>query len=296
MKTSSWNSVLKNRKNLGILCILFASVMWAMEPVAAKIAYENSDFLHTSAVRAVFACVIAFFYVAVRNKKLKLERRYLPPIIYIAIMGTIFADLLYFYAISRIPVVNAVIIGHMQPIFIILLGFIILREKLTSYDYGGIFFMILSGIMVTTKTPENLLSFRIGTTGDAMVLIATISWATTALVARKYLHSIDGGVITFYRFFISSLLFLIYTVSTSAFIISNIYQIMTGFIVGTGTILYYEGLRRLKAAQVSAMELSAPFFAAVLGFLILHENITSFQILGILSLAGGIYYISRKEE
>ena len=59
---------------------------------------------------------------------------------------------------------------------------------------------------------------------------------------------------------------------------------------------YYESLKRIKAAQVGALELSTPFFAAILGFLVLGELVTIMQIIGILLLFVGIYYLSKKEE
>jgi drug/metabolite transporter (DMT)-like permease len=54
-------------------------------------------------------------------------------------------------------------------------------------------------------------------------------------------------------------------------------------------------LKLLKAAQVSGLELSTPFFAAILAFLFLNEIITSMQIIGIALLFGGVYLISKKE-
>jgi len=292
MKISSWSE-----KHTGVVFVLSASLMWALEPVAAKIAYLSSDFLHTSAVRAMFASLVALLYVIIRKrgKEMKVKRHNLPPLLFIAFAGTLFADLLYFYAISSIPVINAVIIGHMQPIFIILLGFLILKEDLTIYDYGGIFFMILSGIMVTTRTFHNLLSLRIGTPGDALVLLSTIAWASTAIGAKKYLRGMDAGVISFYRFFIASLVFLSYLALFSSLSIL-LPQIAVGIIVGAGTILYYEGLSRLKAAQVSALELSSPFFAALLGFFILHEGLTGMQVAGVMLLFLGIYFLAKREE
>ena len=292
MRISSWNE-----KHIGITFILFASLMWALEPVAAKIAYRSSDFIQTSAVRALFAFLVALLYVILRGKgkELKVKREKIPYILFIALIGSSFADLLYFYAISRIPVVNAVIIGHMQPIFIILLGFLILREALTIYDYGGILFMMLSGIMVTTRTFQNLSTFHIGTFGDALVLLSTIAWASTALVARKYLRKVNAGVISFYRFLITFILLFLYLSFFSSF---NIFipQIAVGIIVGMGTIFYYEAIHRIKAAQVSALELSSPFFAALLGFFILHEKITGMQIFGMMLLFMGIYFLAKREE
>ena len=77
--------------------------------------------------------------------------------------------------------------------------------------------------------------------------------------------------------------------------ITSIYQILIGLVIGIGTILYYTGIRLIKAAQVSALELSTPFFAVLLGFLVLREYITTMQFVGILLLLGGIYFLSKKE-
>jgi drug/metabolite transporter (DMT)-like permease len=52
----------------------------------------------------------------------------------------------------------------------------------------------------------------------------------------------------------------------------------------------------IKAAQVGALELATPFFAAILGFIVLKEFVTPMQIAGILFLGGGIYCLARKED
>ena len=74
------------------------------------------------------------------------------------------------------------------------------------------------------------------------------------------------------------------------------YQVLVGLVVCVGTILYYESMKRIKAAQVSALELSTPFFAVVFAFLILGEVVTVMQISGIVLLVIGVFLISRKEE
>jgi len=272
--------------------------MWAIEPILAKISYENSDFLHTSAIRAIVAALTAFLYIVLTRKSpLKVTRKQLSPLIYIAIVGTLVADFMYFFALSQVPVINAVILGHMQPIFIIAFGFFLLKsDTLTKIDYLGISLMIIAGLLVTTRTIENLFAFKFGTLGDLIVLSATIAWATSAIVMKKYLTAMNAGVITFYRFFFPALIFTMYLGLTSSLIITNIYQVFIGVIIGIGTILYYEGLKRLKAAQVSGLELSTPFFAAILAVLFLNEFITSMQIIGIALLFVGVYFISKKEK
>ncbi len=284
------------RKREGIMAIMGASIMWAIEPVLAKLSYHNSDFIHTSAVRAFVVASIAIFYMAVKRASPRVTKNKLGVLIYLGIVGTIFADLLYFFAMTKIPVLNAVLIGHMQPVFIVLIGFLILREeKLTKFDYAGISLMMFSGLMVTTRTFHNLAELKLGSTGDLMVLAATIAWATAAIAVRKYLRDMHSSVITFYRFSIASIFFAFYLSLNSGIIIKNIYQILVGVVVGVGTILYYEGLKRIKAAQVSALELSSPFFASIFAFLILGELLTVMQVTGILLLFLGVYCLSRKE-
>ena len=287
-----------NPKRTGVLAILGASSMWAVEPIFAKLAYTNSDFLQTSAVRAVCVALVAILYVLLRGQtNLKVTGRQFSQLVYLALAGTIFGDLLYFYALTRIPVLNAVLIGHMQPIFIVLMAFFLLKEdKLTKFDYAGIGTMIVAGVLVTTKTVENLSAARLGSAGDAYVLLATIAWATTSIVMRKYLRELDAGVVTSYRYVVASAVFIGYLSLRSPLLLSNIYQILVGVVVGAGTILYYEGLKRIKAAQVGALELSTPFFATLLAFLILGERVTAMQIAGLVLLLVGICFLSRKEE
>lgn len=286
-----------NTKQLGVATILLASVIWAIEPILAKLSYETSDFLHTSAIRAMVAAITAFIYLILTKKApLRVSRQQLSPLLYIAIVGTLIADFMYFVALSQIPVINAVIIGHMQTIFIIAIGFFVLKtDKLTRFDYLGIILMIFSGVLVTTKTLDNLFALRFGTLGDLIVLSATIAWATSAIVMKKYLTAMDAGMITFYRFFVPALVFVAYLGLTSSLFIANIYQVCIGIIIGIGTILYYEGLKRLKAAQVSGLELSAPFFAAILAYVFLNEIVTIMQLIGTLFLICGVYLLSKKE-
>ncbi|MBI1936284.1 DMT family transporter [Candidatus Woesearchaeota archaeon] len=286
-----------NQKTIGVLCVLGASIMWAIEPIFAKLSYYNADFVQTTTIRVVFVVLISFAYAFVTNRRnFKVNRKQFLSLAYIAIAASVFAELLYFYAIGRLPVVNVVLIGHLQPIFVVFIGYLAFKEeKLTWLDYLGITFMMIAGLLVSTRTIENLKAMHFGTFADLLVLISTIIWATTAIVARKYIRDLNSGVIVFYRFSIALIPLAAYLYLASALRISNIYQVFVGIAVGLGTLLYYEGLKRLKAAQVGALELSTPFFAAILGFFVLGEVTTFMQIFGIGLLFAGVYFLSKKE-
>ena len=86
-----------------------------------------------------------------------------------------------------------------------------------------------------------------------------------------------------------------YVIATSKLFIANIYQVIAGIVVGIGIIMYYESIKRIKAAQAGALELSAPFFAAILGYIFFRETITIIQFAGMLLMFVGVYFLSRKE-
>ncbi len=284
-------------KRKGVLVVLLASMMWAIEPIMVKLSYQSTDVLNTYGTRAIFCLMTISGYLLLTRTGVAVRARYVPKLIYVSLAATLFADLMYVYALSKVQIINAVLIGHMQPIFVILIGFFFLKDdRITKFDYLGIAFMLLAGLLVTSRTADNLLAFKIGSVGDFYVLLATIAWATTAIVARRYLKGLSAAVIAFYRFLFATVVFTIYLLSTGGITITNVYQVFLGVIIGTGTILYYEGIKLIKAAQVSALELSTPFFAAGLGFVVLGESLTAIQLLGILSLSGGIYFLSRKEN
>ena len=128
------------------------------------------------------------------------------------------------------------------------------------------------------------------------VLSATVAWATTAIATRKYVKHLNTGVLAFYRFSIAAVVLSIFLIANNRFFIANYYQVAVGIIIGLGTILYYESLTRIKAAQTSALELSTPVFATVLAFFLLSEAPTYMQFVGVGIMLLGLYFISKREK
>jgi len=285
-----------DKKIKGMIFIFIASIIWGSQPILSKFSYRTSDYLHTSAISFIFMTLTAFFYVFITKKELKINRSQVKALIYVTIAGTLFSDVVYFYAFTLTSSLNAVLIAHIQPLFIILFTFLILREeKLSSWDYLGGFLMLLSAVLVTSRTLDNLLSLKLGNFGDLFVLAAAISWASVVVIAKKYLVQLNPGLIVAYRYLIASVIFIIYLLIFSYLRIDSIYQIILGISFGIGMILYYEGLKRIKVVQAGFIELCAPFFAAIFGLVFLGEMFTLMQLFGLFVLVVGVYFISRKE-
>ena len=63
------------------------------------------------------------YALSTNGKNIKITKKDFSVIFYIAVVGTLVADLLFYFALTRISVLNAVLIGHLQPIFIILIDY-----------------------------------------------------------------------------------------------------------------------------------------------------------------------------
>lgn len=283
---------------MGVAAVLGASVMWAIEPVVAKLSFAHTPVVQTSAIRALVVLPVALVYLLLtgRREDWRVGRREAPPLLYLGLAGTLGADLLYFCALQSIPVVNAVLIGHLQPLFIVLMGWVWLRgDRLTGLDYLGMVCMMPSALLVTARSPDRLLSLELGTWGDVLVLLATLAWASAAVVMRRFLRGLHAGTITLYRFAVASPFLVASSLLTSGLPLPSVYPVVVGLVVGLGTILYYEGLKRVKAAQVGALELASPFFAALLGCAVLGETVTGMQMAGMALLVVGVGLLARRE-
>ena len=123
-------------KKIGVLCVLLASVMWAIEPILVRLSYANSDFVQTTSIRVFFIALIAFAYSAARTKgNFKVPKKEFYVLFFIAISCTVLGELVFLYAIAKIPVVNVIMLSHLQPVFIAIIAFFILKkEKLSRHD------------------------------------------------------------------------------------------------------------------------------------------------------------------
>ncbi len=283
-----------NQKSLGILFGVAAGVMWAAEAILGKILFSSFSFIQVTASEVFFATLTAFIYILAKREHIKLNSRNIGNVLVVGLVGTVFAPLMYFYGLTETFAVNATLIAHLQPLFVAILGTYLLKERPHKHD---IFAGILIGfavVLITGRTIDNLTRFKLGNIGDLVVFLATLSWAVVAIPGKQLTKEVSSTVIVGYRFLISSAVFLPFLLCVRQLVISSLYQVLLGILVGLGYIFYYEGLKRIKASQVALTELSSPFFSAILAWNFLGETTTLIQIIGALLLVFGLYIMTRE--
>jgi len=78
------------------------------------------------------------------------------------------------------------------------------------------------------------------------VLAATVAWASAAVVMRRFVRGMHAGVITFYRFLVASVAFVVYAGLTSGIAIASVYQVLVGLVVGLRN---HSLLRRIETGK-----------------------------------------------
>jgi drug/metabolite transporter (DMT)-like permease len=282
-----------NQKLLGIFFGISAGGIWAVEAVLGKLLVESITFVQVAGVEVFFATLTALGYSLLKREEVKMSRKSWGHLILVGGIGTVFAPLIYFFGLTHTFAINASLIAHLQPLFVSIFGRYFLREKLHKEDVLASILIITAAVLITSRTFDNLIKFEIGNFGDLMVLLATVSWAIVAIPGKLLTQIASSGIIVRYRFLLASILFIPILILVNQFKITSIYQVLLGVLVGFGYILYYEGLKRLTTNQVALSELSSPFFAFILAWYFLGEIITVNQIIGVVLLFMGLYFLSR---
>ena len=285
-----------DRKALGVLFGVAAGAMWAVETVLGKIMLSSLNFIQVTASEVFFATITAFAYILLSGETVKLKGASLIDILSIGVIGTVLAPLVYFFGLTQTFAVNAALIAHLQPLFVSILGFFFLKEKMHKHDVIGGVLIGFAVILITGRTLGNIANLKLGNIGDLVVLLATLGWAFVAIPGKRLTKHISSVVIVGYRFLVASMIFLPALLFLNQLMIKSIYQVLLGVTVGMGYIFYYEGLKRIKAGQVAITELSSPFFAAFLAWALLGEHITITQIIGASLLVTGLVILTQEKS
>jgi drug/metabolite transporter (DMT)-like permease len=287
---------MQNQQLLGVVFGIGAGAVWAIEAILGKFLFHSLSFLQIAANEAFFATLVCLLYTLVKRQRLSQLRTNLINILVIGLVGTVLAPLLYFLGLSQTLAINATLIAHLQPLFVAYFSYIFLKERLHHNDYLAGSLVFLAVIFITGRSFENLLALQLGSLGDVLVFFAMLCWAIVAIPGKLLTHQMNSILIVFLRFVVASCAFLPTLILVNQLTFPSILQAALGVLVGFGYILYYEGLKRIKASQLALTELSAPFFAMVLAFYFLGETTSLLQGIGMIVLFLGLYLLTRNSE
>lgn len=197
-----------------------------------------------------------------------------------------------FKAFNVMEISLAISIYNLAPIFVLILGGIFLKERLTIPAILAIVVCFLGSILIVGVQQVDSLHL-LWNEGFIYAMLSAICYAMTMFVGRGVKH-LSTYALTFVQTIVG-IVILFPTVQFDVFhglTASNwLYILGTGFIhTGFVYYLFFNSIRNLSTLLVSALVFVDPLVAILLDIWILDFRPTMTQILGMLFIFGGIIY------
>ncbi len=263
---------------LGALCLSFGGIIVK--------SFEGANLWQILFWRQIFFSVIVALYLLIRYKKNFFKTFYdsgFPGFIAGAFLSIGFAA--YVFAMYTTTVANTNFIITTETIFLALLGYFILKEKIKSITLisiilGMLGVLLILGSSLSIQTAEQF-------AGNLVAFIMPISFAVLVIIVRKYPKTdmvpaqFTAGVLAaFIGLIIAGKLSISFHDLTLAF--------LAGFFqIGFGFILITVGSQTTPAAVVGVLMLTESVFGPLWAWLFIHEVPPTIVIFG-----GGIIIFS----
>lgn len=292
-------------KLVPILEALFAVIVWGASFIATKVALRDISPITVVWLRFAMGVVILGIAVMAR-KQFALPKR--NEWLYFALLGFLgitFHQWLQSTALTTSRASTTAWIVATTPVFMALLGLLILREKLNWLQTGGILLAATGVILVVSNGDLDSLELgKFGAPGDILVLISAFNWAVFSTLSRRGLASHPATRMMFYvmtlGWIFTSVLFF------SGPSVREIPQLTLNgwlgvsflgiFCSGLAYIAWYDALQALPAAQLGAFLYLEPPVAVIVAALILTESMTWAALLGGAIILFGVWLVNRNHR
>ncbi len=296
---------MQKSKAIPYLEVLFAVIVWGASFIATKIALVEISPITIIWLRFMMGVLILGIAVVLRRQfrfPPKIELGYFA---LLGFLGITFHQWLQSNGLRTSEAGTTAWIVATTPVFMALLGWIVLKEGLGWHKTTGIFLAFAGVLLVVSKGDLASVSVgRFGAPGDKLILVSAVNWAVFSVLSRRGLKSYPASLMMFYvmsfGWIFTSILF---GASSGLYEISNLtvkgwmgIAFLGIFCSGLAYIAWYDALQALPAAQTGAFLYIEPLVAVVVAFFILNEAITIASIIGGGIILFGVWLVNRKEN
>lgn len=282
---------------------LFAVVVWGGSFIATKIAVGQMS--PVAVVWLRFAMGIPILAAAVILRK---QFAWPKPAEwgYFALLGFIgisFHQWLQSNGLQTAQATTTAWIVSTAPVFIALLAWLVLKERITLAQGFGVGVALLGVIVVVSKgNLGNFFAGQFGVIGDFLIFISAINWAVFSILSRRGLKEHPSTRMTFW------VMTLGWLITSLAFFTQNglaelprldsrgwVAMIFLGiFTTGLAYIAWFDALASLPATQTGAFLYIEPLTSMVVAALILGEQVTWASLLGGAVILLGVWLVNRE--
>lgn len=282
--------------------VLFAVVVWGASFIATKIGVKEVTPITIVWLRFGMGVMILGIAVAARKEFAWPAKNEWAYFALLGFLGITLHQWLQSTGLVTAQASTTAWIVATTPIFMALLGWLVLKEKLTWGQSVGIALAALGVLLVVSKGDlRGISDGNFGTPGDFLILVSAPNWAIFSTLSRRGLQKHPAARMMFYvmtfgwlfssvAFFAGGNLSEISKLSFNGWVGVAFLGI---FCSGLAYIAWYDGLQAIAASQVGAFLYLEPLVAGVVAAVILAEPITWVSLVGGSIILLGVYLVNR---
>lgn len=290
-------------KTKAVIEALLAVLVWGASFVASKIVLQDISPVTTVWLRFVMGVLVLGSAVAARRQFALPGRKDLAYFALVGFIGITFHQWLQSTALTVSQASTSAWIVSTSPIFMALLGWVALKEKLNLLKWSGILLAGAGVLLVVSGGDFAALQMgSFGNTGDLLMLVSAVNWAVFSVISRRGLGRFPAALMMLYV-----MAFGLMFTSVQFFAVQGWREIpqLTGggwaalvFLgiacSGLAYIFWYDALQTLPASQVGAFLYIEPLVTAVGAALMIGEPVTWASLLGGAIIIAGVWMVQTK--
>ena len=281
---------------------LFAVIVWGASFIATKVALKDISPITVVWLRFSMGVLILGATVAARGQFSLPNKNEWAYFALLGFLGITFHQWLQSNGLQTSQAGTTAWIVATTPVFMALLGWIVLKEGLNWLKITGIFLAFAGVLLVVSKGDLASVSVgKFGAPGDKLILVSAVNWAVFSVLSRRGLKSYPAGLMMFYvmtlGWLFTSILFF---AGTNISEISSLtfdgwlgVTFLGVFCSGLAYIAWYDALQILPAAQTGAFLYIEPLVAVVVAFFVLGESVTLVSLIGGGVILFGVWLVNR---
>jgi len=292
-----------NPRLLPYIEVFFAVVVWGASFIATKVALAYASPITIVWLRFAMGVVILGVAVVLRRQFTLPNKNEWGYFALLGFLGITFHQWLQSNALVTSEASTTAWIVATTPVFMALLGWLVLKEGLGWVTISGILLAFIGVLVVVSDGDITSISIReFGAPGDVLILISAVNWAVFSTLSRRGLKSYPASLMMFYvmsfGWVFTSFLFIpseglseIPRLTVNGWIAILFLGI---FCSGLAYIAWYDALQALSAAQTGVFLYIEPLVAVAVAAIVLAEPVTWASLLGGAVILIGVWLVNRE--
>jgi drug/metabolite transporter (DMT)-like permease len=285
---------------------LFAVTIWGCTFIATKIALREVSPATIVWLRFLMGVLVLGLTVVIRKQIALPTKNEWGYFALLGFLGVTFHQWLQANGLRTAAATTTAWIVATTPIFIALLGWLVLKEKLGWLRGFGTALATFGVLLVVSKGHLQILSKGDAITlGDFLILISAINWAIFSILSRRGLQSHPAARMMFFVMLLGWLFSCIWIFGFGPGLSELPKLTLRGgtailllglFGSGLAYIAWYDALKALPASQLGAFLYIEPLVTLVVAAAMLNEPITVASLFGGGIILLGVYLVNRPEN